>query len=148
MARMLDVWWQANERAGSVPVLLLLHEPELDTWIHGLDAEFVIGVADEEERGLYAAFGNVQTILTQDPLVVTEYAMQRYGGCRSDFAYSGWWDEAGRRREGEGAVAGGTPQPTPFVPRPSQRPQKTYAPPPSSAQGPPPAPPPPPVRPA
>src|SRR5262245_59675522 len=33
VSAVLDEWWEASVTPGSVPVLLLMHEPELDTWV-------------------------------------------------------------------------------------------------------------------
>jgi MinD-like ATPase involved in chromosome partitioning or flagellar assembly len=108
LARMLDVWWQVNVGSEGTPVLLMLHEPELETWISGLDAEFVIGVGAAAEVELYAAFPNVRTIVTGDFRQVAEWAMAHYGGFRPEAAPAAWREETARPRP---------TQPTPFVPR-------------------------------
>jgi MinD-like ATPase involved in chromosome partitioning or flagellar assembly len=107
LSRMLDVWWQVNVGSEGTPVLLMLHEPELETWISGLDAEFVIGVAAAGEADLYAAFPNVRTTVTGNFRQVTEWAMAHYDGFRPDAAPAAW----------EESARPGPPQPTPFVPR-------------------------------
>jgi MinD-like ATPase involved in chromosome partitioning or flagellar assembly len=128
LARMLDVWWQVNVGAGVTPVLLMLHEPELETWICGLDAEFVVGVATAGVGELYAGFPNVQTTLTTDFRRVIELAMEQHDGFLPGV---GSGDERGSRPA--------PPAPTPFVPRSQPGAPAPLAPPvqPAQALGPP-----------
>jgi cellulose biosynthesis protein BcsQ len=81
VSEMLDAWWGHLVPEDCLPVLLLLHEPGLEAWVEGLDAEVVVGVAREEEAALYAGFGNVRVVATQDPRALTEYTMAAYPAC-------------------------------------------------------------------
>src|SRR5438477_147693 len=57
---MLDSWWSYSVPPDRLPVLILLHEPGLERWVAGMGAEAVVGVARQEELGLYAGLANVQ----------------------------------------------------------------------------------------
>ena len=41
---LIDEWWRATVPSDSLPVLLMLHDPELPAWIGELEAAFVIGL--------------------------------------------------------------------------------------------------------
>src|SRR5579859_6235505 len=41
VGEMLDAWWEEALPADSRPVLLALHEPGLESWVHGLDVELL-----------------------------------------------------------------------------------------------------------
>jgi MinD-like ATPase involved in chromosome partitioning or flagellar assembly len=77
----LDDWWRTRVPAGSLPVLLVAHEPELETWVDGLDAVVIVGVATEAELDLYRGRRNVSATVVRDaPVDVTEYTIRLYGG--------------------------------------------------------------------
>ncbi|MBO0681729.1 MAG: hypothetical protein J2P45_01125 [Candidatus Dormibacteraeota bacterium] len=78
VAETLDLWWQTNVPEDGLPVLLMLHEPELETWVPGLDAELVIGVPGGPEQQLYMRFENVLTVVTTDPRTVIDKAVRHY----------------------------------------------------------------------
>ena len=59
---MLDAWWEDSVPADLLPVLLMVHEPGLEHWVAGLDAELVIGADTDAELSLYAAFPTVRTV--------------------------------------------------------------------------------------
>jgi septum formation inhibitor-activating ATPase MinD len=75
VSEMLDTWWSLSVPENAVPVLLMLHEPELEAWVPGLEAEVVVGVARDEELALYVGAANVTAVVTRDPLALTEHAM-------------------------------------------------------------------------
>lgn len=77
-AEVLDHWWRDNVPGDGIPVLLMLHEPELETWVPGMDAELVVGVPDGTEQQLYARFENVRTVVTTDPRTVVAQAVRHY----------------------------------------------------------------------
>jgi MinD-like ATPase involved in chromosome partitioning or flagellar assembly len=81
VSEMLDAWWSHLVPEECLPVLLALHEPGLEGWVGGLDAEVVVGVSGEEEAALYAAFPNVRTVAAQDPRALTEYTMESFRDC-------------------------------------------------------------------
>ncbi len=78
---MLDTWWGHSVPEAALPVLLMFHEPGLDGWVGDLDAEVVVGVARQDELGLYAGVANVRAVVTQDVRTLTERAMERYAAC-------------------------------------------------------------------
>jgi MinD-like ATPase involved in chromosome partitioning or flagellar assembly len=80
MSSVLDGWWRASVPSDSVPILIMLDEPELETWLPGLDAVFVIGVGDEAHLARYASHRNVSAVPVRDgPAELTEYVMRLYG---------------------------------------------------------------------
>ena len=77
---LIDEWWRVNVPSDSLPVLLLLHDPELPGWIGELDAALVIGVADPSEAASYeGADSALVTIVQGGPLEVTERAIRLHG---------------------------------------------------------------------
>jgi MinD-like ATPase involved in chromosome partitioning or flagellar assembly len=63
----------------SLPVLLMSHEPDLRTWVHGLDATFVIGVSSEADLGLYEGCSNVAATMVHDgPMELSDYTIRLY----------------------------------------------------------------------
>jgi hypothetical protein len=81
VSSVLDEWWRSSVPSGSVPVLIMLDEPELETWVPGLDAVFVIGVGEEAQRARYAVHANVAAVpVREGPAELTEYVMRLYGG--------------------------------------------------------------------
>lgn len=96
--RRLDSWWESEIPADSLPVIVTLHETDLEQYLSGLDADFVIGGVTESDWPRYAVYENVRTTMVAGPLGVTEYAMQSYAtaACRCfrmDFPYRAWWLE-------------------------------------------------------
>jgi len=81
LSGMLDAWWEDSVPADLLPVLLMVHEPGLEHWVAGLDAELVIGADTDAELSLYAAFPTVRTVPSRDPRLVTEHAMRWYASC-------------------------------------------------------------------
>ena len=96
-ARGLDHWWAESVPADSLPVILLLHEADLDRRLLGLDADFAVGVPSAEDLSRYTELGrNVRAVVTEDARELTEFAMQSYAvaglNCfRLDFPYRRWW---------------------------------------------------------
>jgi MinD-like ATPase involved in chromosome partitioning or flagellar assembly len=78
---MLDSWWSYAVPADRLPVLILLHEPGLERWVGGMDAEAVIGVARQDELALYNGLPNVRAMVGRDVRVLTELVMQTYDDC-------------------------------------------------------------------
>jgi MinD-like ATPase involved in chromosome partitioning or flagellar assembly len=78
---MLDSWWSYSVPADRLPVLILLHEPGLEQWVGGMDAEAVVGVTRQEELGLYAGLANVQVVVGRDVRALTELVMRTYQEC-------------------------------------------------------------------
>ena len=94
-AERLDGWWERHVPADSLPVVVALHEPGLERYLRGLDAEFVIGAVSEMDLARYRGLENVRTLATDSALALTEYAMQAYAvspaRCfRADFPYRAW----------------------------------------------------------
>lgn len=50
---LIDEWLRANVPPDSLPVLLMMHDPELPAWIGELEAAFVIGLTDQSDAALY-----------------------------------------------------------------------------------------------
>src|ERR1041385_5154369 len=73
---MLDSWWTHYVPADRLPVLILRHEPGLERWVGGMDAEAVVGVQRPDELGLYAGMGNVQAVVGRDVRMLTELVMR------------------------------------------------------------------------
>src|SRR5262245_56310439 len=81
VSAVLDDWWRASVPADSVPVLIMLDEPELETWVPGLHAVFVIGVGSDADLARYASHRNVAAVpVAGGPAELTEYVMRLYGG--------------------------------------------------------------------
>ncbi|HYW24770.1 MAG TPA: hypothetical protein VE953_11450 [Terriglobales bacterium] len=78
---MLDSWWGYAVPADRLPVLVLLHEPGLERWVAGMDAEAVVGVARPDELGLYSGLSNVRAIVGRDVRALTEVVMRTYDDC-------------------------------------------------------------------
>jgi cellulose biosynthesis protein BcsQ len=78
---MLDAWWSHVVPVESLPVLLMFHEPGLESWVRHIDAEVVLGVQRLEDRSLYAGLDNVRVVVAQDVPSLTEHAIQLYGRC-------------------------------------------------------------------
>jgi hypothetical protein len=76
VSEMLDRWWEANVPEGSLPVLLMRHEPGLEDWVPVLDAEVIVGVPREEDLSLYARAPNARALVTSDVKAVTAHAMR------------------------------------------------------------------------
>ena len=108
VSEMLDIWWSHNVPADSLPVLLMFHEPGLERWVGGLDAEVLVGVAREDELPLYAGVPEVRALVTQDGQELARQAIADHAGYFGD----------GRART-PGAVAP-APGGTPFRPRAPQ----------------------------
>lgn len=94
-AERLNGWWERHVPADSLPVAVMLHEPGLERYLPGLDAEFVIGAANETDAARYAGLDNVRIAATDSALALTEYAMQSYAVAparcfRMDFPYRAW----------------------------------------------------------
>jgi cellulose biosynthesis protein BcsQ len=79
VSEMLDSWWGYVVPAERLPVLILLHEPGLERWVAGMDAEAVVGVARQEEAALYGGMTNVQAVASRDVRALTELVMRTYG---------------------------------------------------------------------
>jgi cellulose biosynthesis protein BcsQ len=78
---LIDEWWRANVPPNSLPVLLMLHDPELPDWISELEAAFVIGITDQADAALYQRPDLADVTLVQGgPQEVTERALLLYGG--------------------------------------------------------------------
>ena len=107
LSEMLDIWWSHNVPADSLPVLLMLHEPGLERWVGGLDAEVLVGVAREDELPLYAGIPEARALVTQDGQVLAEQAMA---------GHAEYFSGAGRSGEVPARPEGGTP----YRPRASQ----------------------------
>jgi len=86
---MLDSWWGYTVPADQLPVLILLHEPGLERWVGGMDAEAVVGVGQQEELALYNGMPNVRAVLGRDVRALTELVMRTYGDC-FDAPATGW----------------------------------------------------------
>jgi MinD-like ATPase involved in chromosome partitioning or flagellar assembly len=119
---MLDSWWSYAVPADRLPVLVLLHEPGLERWVGGMDAEAVVGVARQEELALYAGMPNVRAVVGRDVRALTELVMRTYDDCFD--------------APGAGAAPIALPPPsdhTPFRPRvaPRQAPRPGTDPPPA-----------------
>lgn len=73
----LDAWWQRNVPPLSLPVYVIVDEPGLEEWIPGTDGYWFVGV-EGPERGeaLEATADLVFPVLSADPLVVAQHAMQ------------------------------------------------------------------------
>ena len=81
LSSVLDAWWRDQVPAGSLPVVLMTQEAELQTWVTGLDAVFLVGVAEEADLRLYERCPNVSATLARGgAMELTEYAMRLYGG--------------------------------------------------------------------
>jgi MinD-like ATPase involved in chromosome partitioning or flagellar assembly len=78
---MLDSWWSYAVPAERLPVLVLLHEPGLERWVGGMDAEAVVGVARQDELALYAGLPNVRAVVGRDVRALTELVMRTYDDC-------------------------------------------------------------------
>jgi MinD-like ATPase involved in chromosome partitioning or flagellar assembly len=78
---MLDSWWGYAVPAERMPVLILLHEPGLERWVAGMDAEAVVGVARQDELALYGDLPNVRAVVGRDVLALTELVMRTYDDC-------------------------------------------------------------------
>jgi len=78
---MLDSWWSYAVPAERLPVLILLHEPGLERWVGGMDAEAVVGVARQDELALYAGLTNVRAVVGRDVAALTELVMRTYDDC-------------------------------------------------------------------
>jgi MinD-like ATPase involved in chromosome partitioning or flagellar assembly len=105
---MLDSWWSYAVPAERMPVLIMVHEPGLERWVGGMDAEVVVAVQRQDELALYAGLANVQAVVGQDVRVLTELVMRTYDDC---FAPP---------PAGEAAVTV-SPDETPFRPRVAPR---------------------------
>jgi MinD-like ATPase involved in chromosome partitioning or flagellar assembly len=78
---MLDSWWSYAVPADRMPVLVLLHEPGLERWVGGMDAEAVVGVARQDELALYGGLPNVRAVVGRDVRALTELVMRTYDDC-------------------------------------------------------------------
>jgi MinD-like ATPase involved in chromosome partitioning or flagellar assembly len=78
---MLDSWWSYAVPADRMPVLVLLHEPGLERWVGGMDAEAVVGVTRQDELSRYAGLPNVRAVVGRDVRALTELVMQTYDDC-------------------------------------------------------------------
>src|SRR5262252_2138801 len=78
---MLDSWWSYAVPADRMPVLIMLHEPGLEQWLGGMDAEIVVGVQRQDELALYAGLANVQAVVGRDVRMLTELTMRTYDDC-------------------------------------------------------------------
>ncbi|MDQ6747204.1 MAG: hypothetical protein M3010_03740 [Candidatus Dormibacteraeota bacterium] len=77
----LDSWWQRNVLPSSMPIFLAIDEPGLRDWIPGTDGSWFLGVSGPgDERTLASTAEDVFPVVTSDPEVVTEQAMQAIGG--------------------------------------------------------------------
>ncbi len=81
VSRMLDAWWEASVPDGSRVVLLALHETGLEEWAPTLDADLVVGVAREDDLGLYAGVANVRPLMAKSAREVTEHAIRCFPEC-------------------------------------------------------------------
>ena len=104
---MLDSWWSYAVPADRMPVLIMLHEPGLEQWVGGMDAEVVVGVQRQDELALYAGQANVQAVVGRDVRMLTELVMRTYDDC------------FGAPPAGEAQVL--TADDTPYRPRPVAR---------------------------
>ncbi len=96
VSRMLDDWWEASVPEGTLPVLLMRHEPGLEDWVPVLDAEVVVGVQREEDLSLYARATNVRALVAGDARTITVHAMR----CHPE-----WFDEGFDEEEEEAPPA-------------------------------------------
>lgn len=78
---MLDSWWAYAVPEERLPVLVMLHEPGLERWIGGVDAQAVVGVAREDELKLYSGVANVRAVLGRDVRALTELVMHMHPEC-------------------------------------------------------------------
>jgi MinD-like ATPase involved in chromosome partitioning or flagellar assembly len=78
---MLDSWWSYAVPADRLPVLVLLHEPGMERWVGGMDAEAVVGVARQDELALYSGLPNVRAVVGRDVRALTELVMRTYDDC-------------------------------------------------------------------
>ena len=77
----LNAWWERTVLPSSLPVFLALDEVGLEDWIPGTDGCWFVGVGDPERERLLGALGEpVFPIVSRDPEVVAEQAMQALGG--------------------------------------------------------------------
>ncbi len=77
----LDNWWQRNVLPSSLPVFLVMDEAALRDWIPGSDGCWFVGVSSpDNERSLGALAEPVFPVVSSDPEVVTEQAMQAIAG--------------------------------------------------------------------
>ena len=81
VSSMLDAWWGHAVPQDYLPVLLLQHEPGLEDWVGQMDAEAVIGVANEDELALYSEIGNARALITQDARALAEHVISAYRDC-------------------------------------------------------------------
>ncbi|MFN2465587.1 MAG: hypothetical protein ABR598_04905 [Candidatus Dormibacteria bacterium] len=77
----LDSWWERKVLPGSLPIFLALDEPGLRDWIPGTTGCWFLGVARrEDEQALSAVEEAVFPIVSENPEMVAEQAMQAFGG--------------------------------------------------------------------
>jgi MinD-like ATPase involved in chromosome partitioning or flagellar assembly len=78
-ARQVDAWWA--EHVGSRrPVVLAMDEPGLVDWLSSpIEADFVIGVSGLGAQALYGALAGVSTVASDDPRLLAEKVLERYG---------------------------------------------------------------------
>ena len=75
---MLNAWWDAVVPAGRLPVLVMFHEPGLESWLRTVDADAVVGVSHDEQP-LYGELPNARAVVTRDVRDLTEHAIGAYG---------------------------------------------------------------------
>lgn len=75
---MLDAWWSHVVPAERLPVLVVLHEPGLEHWVRAMDAEAVVGVANEEELTLYAGLAHVHPVAGRDVNALIDVVTRTY----------------------------------------------------------------------
>jgi cellulose biosynthesis protein BcsQ len=77
----LDEWWQHTVPAGALAIYLALEEEGLSDWIPGTAGAWFVGVADPASgRRFLEVSDQVFPVITLDPEVVAEQAMQAVGG--------------------------------------------------------------------
>src|SRR5205085_5733755 len=92
---------------------IMVHEPGMERWVGGMDAEAVIGVAREEELALYSGISNVRAVVGRNVLVLTELVMRTFPDC---------FDQAPAGAMVPGQASDGTPFRPRVAPRVAPRP--------------------------
>lgn len=77
-ARQLDRIWAQVVPGDTCPVVVILHDAKLPTFLDGLDAAFVIGCRDAATAGVYARHPHVQVVPSDDPIRVLHAAMEAW----------------------------------------------------------------------